>query len=712
MRRMEPREPRSIAIAARLVAASVLALAVSVGCSDDATAPDDTRSSQTGPFIVSEPVAGSGAVAGLVDARSMSLSASAAAVYVSLPPGSVPGGTTAIVRTAATGASVEVPVADGGFDPVAIAASVGDKLVIDVRSPAGLLTSLSVTVPPRRPPRVVRVEPPKGKRDVPLNYRIAVVFSEPIDAATASATTVKLTSRGAPVAGVVQLDASGLVAEFIPQSLLAPNAEYELAVTTGVRDRGGEPLEDPLTSQFVTGTVVAGSIRVTTVTTGEDLDSDGYRVSLGGLPLQPMGVNATVIVEGRPQGEYGVWLLGAAENCSIAGSNPRSVTVTSGAETAVRFDVACDRSPITFATAGNMSMPRAGHTATLLRDGRVLIAGGGFTPGGPVASAELYDPATGTFKATGSMTTARMGHSATLLPDGRVLIAGYGQTADLYDPASGTFSRTSGMLEDQYGPEATLLANGKVLFTGGSRMMPGGFFLARPELYDPATGMFAATGAYLDATLGSDEYGGEVEATRLLSGKVLVAIGNGSAAELYDPASGTFSWTGALSTTGQATTIERTATRLEDGKVLLAGGWNQGDLDFLAGAELYDESTGAFAPTGSMGIVRAGHTATLLPNGRVLVAGGHWHFTVLRSAELYDPALGTFAPAGRMNLPRRMHQATLLNDGRVLITGGRIADFTPSMIETASAELYIPGASSGGIAARRTGKTAAQAIAR
>lgn len=112
-----------------------------------------------------------------------------------------------------------------------------------------------------------------------------------------------------------------------------------------------------------------------------------------------------------------------------------------------------------------------------------------------------------------------------------------------------------------------------------------------------------------------------------------------------------------------------------------------------------------------MGIVRAGQTATLLPDGRVLVTGGHWDFTALRSAELYDPSTASFAPAGRMNVPRQSHQATLLNDGRVLITGGRSVGYAPTDVITASAELYVPTASLGGITTRRAGESVARATA-
>jgi Kelch motif len=141
------------------------------------------------------------------------------------------------------------------------------------------------------------------------------------------------------------------------------------------------------------------------------------------------------------------------------------------------------QSPETFVPTGKMTIPRWLHTATLLKDGRVLIAGGEYAPnpnGLPTqASAELYDPSTGSFSITGSMTTPREVHTATLLPDGRVLIAGGRQyigdgrlitilaSAELYDPVTGTFTATGDMIEAQTSHAATLLNNGKVLINGG-----------------------------------------------------------------------------------------------------------------------------------------------------------------------------------------------------------------------------------------------------
>jgi WD40 repeat protein len=335
--------------------------------------------------------------------------------------------------------------------------------------------------------------------------------------------------------------------------------------------------------------------------------------------------------------------------------------------------------PFTFANTGSLTQAREGQTATLLPNGKVLVADG--SSSGALASAELYDPALGTWAASGSLATARFFPTATLLPNGKVLVAGGAGTsstlasAELYDPASGSWSATGSLATARYSHTATLLPNGKVLVAGGSS---NGSVLASAELYDPASGSWMATGS-----LGGARY--FHTATLLPNGKVLVAGGYGNSstltsAELYDPASGTWSATGSLATARYL----HTATLLPNGKVLVAGGSN-GSGGILASAELYDPASGTWTPTGSLAAARYQHTATLLPNGEVLVAGGYGNSGALASAELYDPASGNWTVTASLATARYVHTATLLPNGQVLVAAG----FNSSSGALASAELYV-----------------------
>jgi hypothetical protein len=312
-----------------------------------------------------------------------------------------------------------------------------------------------------------------------------------------------------------------------------------------------------------------------------------------------------------------------------------------------------------------MSAARYSQTGTLLPNGKVLIAGGASdgSAASTLASAELFDPATGTFSPTGSMSEVREAHTATLLNDGRVLIAGGDDgsnalsTAETYDPATGIFSPAPSMPVARTQHTATLLQDGDVLIAGG---LDGTSVLKTAILFEPDDDTYADTG---DMT----------------------------SARSYE-----------------------TATLLHNGRVLITGGFLDASWTVLATAETYNPATNTFTATGSMTQARALHSATQLPDGRVFLFGGQApgpgsDARTLSSAEFYDPADGTFVSAGSAAAAREVHTATLLKDGRVLIVGGKslgqqttvsssspspvgsqpVADSTP-VPRLGSAELFQP----------------------
>ena len=323
---------------------------------------------------------------------------------------------------------------------------------------------------------------------------------------------------------------------------------------------------------------------------------------------------------------------------------------------------------------GSMVQARADHTATLLADGRVLVAGGGGAKGGRLASAELYDPASGTWAATGTMNAAGSPDRAILLGDGRVLVLdGWRGTGELYDPGTGRWRSAAPMSVARSFYTATLLADGRVLVAGG--LGDDGEPLASTELFDPVRGTWRAARPMAVARSGHS-------ATLLEDGRVLVAGGRGAtvtqaapgqgtfqvgptlaSAELFDPRTGRWHPTGSL----PSARAGHLATRLGDGSVIVAGGWG-GAQPPDGSVAVYRPARGAWRVDGTLRQAEVlGDAAGLLPDGTVLMAGGFGGRLLI-----YDPATGTARAVANAHVTTSGASATVLADGRVLMAGGTL----------------------------------------
>ncbi len=345
----------------------------------------------------------------------------------------------------------------------------------------------------------------------------------------------------------------------------------------------------------------------------------------------------------KPAAANGMLMTGGLDNTVTASGNHPTLA---SAET---YDETTD----TFTSTGSMGYARLGHSMTVLNNRTILVAGGhnAFSKRS-MPSAELYDIKTGTFSFTGSMNSARLDHAAVLLNNGKVLVSG-GQNpdfsavdlAEIYDPASGRFSPTASMLNARAGHTATVLKDGTVLIAGGAE---DNGLLASAELYDAEGAASAPVGSMTAVRQGAT-------ATLLPNGSVLIAGGASqagscagcatAAVEIYNPLTKTFTRTSNM----HARRRGHSATLLPNGSVLIAGGVDDASGTILASAEIYNSATRTFSPAASMSFARFGHVASTLASGKVLIAGGFDSpNTITNRAEIYDPVSGKFTPAGSM----------------------------------------------------------------
>ena len=338
-------------------------------------------------------------------------------------------------------------------------------------------------------------------------------------------------------------------------------------------------------------------------------------------------------------------------------------------------------------------------TATALSDGRVLVMGTGMSTAlfGPGTSTNgflvaIYDPAAGRSQLLASPgTITSVGFTATLLRDGKVLVVGGG--AELYDPATDRWSPAAPVLVKRFDHTATLLTDGRVLISGGltGPQANGGYDdVVSADIYDPASNRWSQASDPPPTLVGSGATG-----SLLHDGRVLVVAGYNATAALYEPKSNRWSIAPRLTEPAQ---VAHSAIVLANGKVLILRGCaiRSSACDQFAAPQLFDPATEKWSPAAPMINGREAFSATLLANGHVLVAGGDGPASVVTSGELYDPTANRWAATADMTLARAGHTATLLRNGSVLVIGGFFLG------NLRSAELYTPPGAQGSVPAPST----------